>query len=105
MIFPVYVVLCFSRRKISFLDTVHVSLVEASGEMQMRFELWAIIMQIGKKCFLYHAPFGGSVFENVRFFGVEYKIQPLQIFLLNDLTCPIAICLLWVFVFLLLYDF
>ena len=32
-----------------FLNTVHVSLVEASGEMQMRFALWAIIMQIGKK--------------------------------------------------------
>ena len=40
-----------------FLNTVHVSLVEASGEMQMRFALWAIIMQIGRKCFLYHAPF------------------------------------------------
>ena len=30
------------------LDTVHVSVFEADGGMQMRFALWAIIMQIGK---------------------------------------------------------
>ena len=41
-------------------NTVHLSIVEADGGMQMRFALWAIIMQIGKKCFLYHAPFGGG---------------------------------------------
>ena len=32
-----------------FLNTVHVDLVAASGDMQMRFALWSIIMQIGKK--------------------------------------------------------
>ena len=32
-----------------FLNTVHVALVEASGDMQMRFALWSIIMQIGNK--------------------------------------------------------
>ena len=30
------------------LDTVHVSVFEADGVMQMRFALWAIIMQTGK---------------------------------------------------------
>ena len=34
------------------LDTVHVSVFEADGDMQMRFALWAIIMQIGKMLFL-----------------------------------------------------
>ena len=32
-------------------NTVHVSIVEADGDMQMRFALWAIIMQIGKNAF------------------------------------------------------
>ena len=45
-----------------FQNTVHLSIVEADGEMQMLFALWAVIMQIGTKCFLYHAPLGGSVF-------------------------------------------
>ena len=31
-----------------FQNTVHLSIVEADGDMQMRFALWAIIMQIGK---------------------------------------------------------
>ena len=34
-----------------FQNTVHLSIVEANGEMQMRFALWAIIMQIGKNAF------------------------------------------------------
>ena len=32
-----------------FFNTGNVALVEASGDMQMRFALWSIIMQIGKK--------------------------------------------------------
>ena len=57
-----------------FQNTVHLSIVEADGEMQMRFALWAIIMQIGKKCFLSQSPFGGVFLkskENVRFCEVE----------------------------------
>ena len=34
-----------------FQNTVHVSIVETGGDMQMRFALWAIIMQIGKNAF------------------------------------------------------
>ena len=60
-----------------FRNTVHVSLVEASGDMQMRFALWAIIMQIGKKnaffvmlllegVFLFKNMFG-FVGSNIRF--------------------------------------
>ena len=67
-----------------FQNTVHLSIVEANGDMQMRFALWAIIMQIGKKCFLCQAPFGrvflirkGKMFG---FSGVEYKIQPSKYF-------------------------
>ena len=30
-------------------SSVHVALVETSGDMQMRFALWSIIMQIGNK--------------------------------------------------------
>ena len=45
-----------------FLNTVHVSLVEASGEMQMRFALWAIIMQIGKKNVFFVMLLFGGVF-------------------------------------------
>ena len=46
-----------------FLNTVHVALVEASGDMQMRFALWAIIMQIGKKMLsLLCSSWGGGVF-------------------------------------------
>ena len=32
-----------------FLNTVHVDLLSATGDMHMRFALWSIIMQIGKK--------------------------------------------------------
>ena len=32
-----------------FLNTVHVDLLVANGDMHMRFALWSIIMQIGKK--------------------------------------------------------
>ena len=52
-----------------FQNTVHVSIVETGGDMQMRFALWAIIMQIGKNAF-YIMLFLGGVFskeKNVRF--------------------------------------
>ena len=32
-----------------FLNTVHVDLLSATGDLHMRFALWSIIMQIGKK--------------------------------------------------------
>ena len=42
-----------------FLNTVHVDLLSATGDMHMRFALWSIIMQIGKKnIFFFHAPLG-----------------------------------------------
>ena len=42
-----------------FQNTVHVSIVEADGDMQMRFALWAIIMQIGKNAFFIMLLLGG----------------------------------------------
>ena len=50
-----------------FLNTVHVALVEASGDMQMRFALWAIIMQIGKKMLSLLCSSWGSVFVKKMF--------------------------------------
>ena len=63
---------------------MHLSIVEADGEMQMRFALWAIIMQIGKNAFFIMLLLGGVFLKRKKMFGfcgVEYKIQPLQIFL------------------------
>ena len=63
-----------------FLNTVHVALVEASGDMQMRFALWSIIMQIGKKIFSLSCSSWGSdfVLGMFGFCGVKYKIRPVK---------------------------
>ena len=63
-----------------FLNTVHVALVEASGDMQMRFALWSIIMQIGKKIFSLSCSSWGSdfVLSMFCFCGVKYKIRPVK---------------------------
>ena len=45
-----------------FLNTVHVDLLSATGDMHMRFALWSIIMQIGKKMFSSSCSSWGSVF-------------------------------------------
>ena len=45
-----------------FLNTVHVDLLAASGSMKMRFALWSIIMQIGKKIFsLSYSSWGSDI--------------------------------------------
>ena len=51
-----------------FLNTVHVDLLSATGDMHMRFALWSIIVQIGKKnYFLCHAPRGSVFLRYVQF--------------------------------------
>ena len=41
-----------------FLNTVHVDLLSATGDLHLRFALWSIIMQIGEENFFFHAPPG-----------------------------------------------
>ena len=36
-----------------FLNTVHVDLLSATGDLHMRFALWSIIMQIGEENFFH----------------------------------------------------
>ena len=51
-----------------FLNTVHVDLLSATGDMHMRFALWSIIMQIGKKnIFFVMLLLGVFVLRYVRF--------------------------------------
>ena len=63
-----------------FLNTVHVDLLAATGDMHMRFALWSIIMQIGKKIFSLSCSSWGSVFvlSMFGFCGVKYKIRPVK---------------------------
>ena len=62
-----------------FLNTVHVDLLAATGDMHMRFALWSIIMQIGKKnIFFFMLLRECFVLGKFSFCGVKYKIRPVK---------------------------
>ena len=63
-----------------FLNTVHVDLLSATGDMHMRFALWSIIVQIGKKNIFLVMLLLGVFFLGVlfSFCGVKYKIRPVK---------------------------
>ena len=58
-----------------FLNTVHVDLLSATGDLHMRFALWSIIMQIGEKN-IFLSCFSRECFVlcMFSFCGVKYKI-------------------------------
>ena len=62
-----------------FLNTVHVDLLATTGDMHMRFALWSIIMQIGKKnIFFFMLLWECFALGMFSFCGVKYKIRPVK---------------------------
>ena len=75
-----------------FLNTVHVDLLSATGDLHMRFALWSIIMQIGEKNIFLSCSSGSVLFcvcsvfvgSNIRF-DLRNILQQLEF-------CSLVMC-------------